>query len=69
MEEHERLLKPSEFGELIGCSKKRVQNLLARRKFPGAVRIPGVIGWRIPYSVFLELIEKGRVEKPAGRYS
>lgn len=59
--ETRRLLRPDQFAELIGCSKKRVQNLLGSRKIPGAVRIPR-IGWRIRYDVFLQNIEASTEE-------
>jgi predicted DNA-binding transcriptional regulator AlpA len=55
--EPRRLLRPGEFAELIGCSKKRISNLLSARQIPGAVRIPG-LGWRVNYNLFMKLMDE-----------
>jgi len=59
-EEPRRLLRPAEFAALVGCSAKRISNLLSSRRIPGAVRVPGM-GWRINYGLFLKLTEENAV--------
>ena len=55
--EPRRLLRPAEFADLVGCSKKRISNLLSARQIPGAVKVPG-LGWRVNYSLFMKLMEE-----------
>jgi hypothetical protein len=55
--EPRRLPRPEEFAYLVGCSKKRISNLLSARQIPGAVKVPG-LGWRVNYNLFLKLTEE-----------
>jgi hypothetical protein len=58
--ERRKLLRPAEFAESIGISKRRCQNLLSARRIPGAVKIPGV-GWRVNLDLFVRLCSENAV--------
>jgi excisionase family DNA binding protein len=59
----QQLLRVSEVAQALGCAHRTVLAWLARGRFPGAIRTPGVGGprgghWRIPAQV----VERVRVE-------